>query len=296
MKRTAVLIALAAAVALAPGSTAATQTVSITATGFTPKALNVNVGDTVTWTNADTRNRRITSKNAGFTSPVLAPSQTYSFTFTKAGKFDYDDSTVRPAQRGTVNVKRAAAVATSLTAAAQPTTVTFGRATALTGKASSGRAGEKVTISAKRCKDKAFAKVGDATTTADGSWTFQTKPLDQTTYQAQWGTAKAETSVRERPRLTIGKIAPHRYRARVYAAESFAGKSVTFQRWNATKRAWVGVRSVVLVDTGLGVDPTVISGKDFRSSIRAGKRVRIAIGQKAAGACYLANASGTIRS
>ena len=64
----------------------------------------------------------------------------------------------------------------------------------------------------------------------------------------------------------------------------------------ATRHVWVGVRSVTLVDTGQGVAPTVISGKDFRSRIAAGKRVRIAMSQTAAGTCYLANASGTIRS
>jgi hypothetical protein len=58
----------------------------------------------------------------------------------------------------------------------------------------------------------------------------------------------------------------------------------------------VHVRYVTLADTGLGVAPTVISGKDFRSRIAAGKRVRIAMSQTAAGTCYLANVSGSIRS
>jgi len=53
---------------------------------------------------------------------------------------------------------------------------------------------------------------------------------------------------------------------------------------------------VTLVDTGLGADPTVISGRDFRSGIAKGKRVRIRMGQIVAGTCYLANVSGTIRS
>jgi plastocyanin len=297
MKRIALLSVVAVSVVLVSGSTAATQQVSIGPRGFTPKDVTVALGDTVTWTNTDTRNRRIASTQAGFTSPVLAPSQTFSFTFTKAGKFAYEDPTVAPKQRGSVTVRKAAAGgAASLTAAAVPTTVTFGRATTLSGKASSGRAGEKVTVSARGCKDKAYVKVGDVTTAADGAWTLQAKPLDHTTYRAQWGTASAETAVRERPRLSLGKIAAHKFRVRVYAHESFAGKNVTFQRWNAAKRRWAGVRSVKLADTGLGVDPTVISGADFRSRIAAGKRVRVFIGQTAAGACYLANASGSIRS
>jgi plastocyanin len=293
MKRIALLTVLAAAVAIVPGSTAATHQVSITANGFVPNALTIGVGDTVTWTNSDTRNRRVASTDAPFTSPVLVPGQTFSFTFTKAGRYRYEDPTVQPRQRGTITVRAGAA---TVTIAAQPRTVTFGRTTVLSGKVSSGRANEKVAITAKRCRDNAFTRVGDTTSTTDGSWTFATKPLDNTTYRAQLGGATADIAVRARPRISIAKLAPHKYRVRVFAAESFAGKAVAFQRWKAKRRVWVRVRYVTLADTGLGVAPTVISGKDFRSRIAAGKRVRIAMSQTAAGTCYLANVSGSIRS
>ena len=294
MKRILLLIVVSVAVAVVPGSTAATVQVAITATGFVPNSVTIGVGDTVTWTNADTRNRRVVSTDAGFTSPVLAPTQTFSFTFTNAGRFRYEDSSVSPRQRGTVIVRRAGA--NSVTLAAEPKTVTFGRSTVLSGKTSVARAGERVTISAKRCRANPYTRIGEAMTAADGSWSFTTKPLDHTTYRAQWGGATNEAAVRARPRITLRKLAAHRYRVRVTAAESFAAKSVTFQRWNPTRGAWVAVRSVTLVDTGLGVDPTVISGRDFRSRIAAGKRVRIRMGQTAAGACYLATTSGVIRS
>jgi len=292
MKSIVLLIVVATAIADVPGSTAATVQVAILATGFVPKDVTIALGDTVTWTNADTRNRRVVSTQAPFASPVLAPGQTFSFTFTKVGKFRYEDSSVNPTQRGTVTVRRNV---DTVTIAAQPKIVTYGRATVLSGKTSLARAGEKVTISAKRCRANAYAKVGEAMTAADGSWSFPTKPLDHTTYRAQWGAAIGETPVRERPRITLRKVAPHKYRVRVYAAESFAAKNVTFQRWNATKQVWVDVRSVTLVATG-GVAPTMISGRDFRSSIATGKRVRINMGQAAAGSCYLANRSGVIQS
>jgi plastocyanin len=293
MKRFVLLIIVAAAVAVAPGSTAATHQVAITAAGFVPSTLTIAPGDTVTWTNGDTRNRRVTSTDAPFTSPVLAPTQSFSFTFTKAGRYRYEDSTVQPRQRGTIVVRAGAA---TVTVAAQPKTVRYGGSTVLSGKVSSGRAGEKVTIAAKRCRDTAFARVADVTTTTDGAWSFTTKPLDHTTYRAQWGGAANEAAVRARPRITLAKIAAHKYRTRVYAAESFAGKTVAFQRWNATRAAWVRVRLVTLADTGLGVSPTMISGRDFRSRIAAGKRVRVAMGQTVAGSCYLATVSGVIRS
>jgi plastocyanin len=294
MKMLVPLIFVVAAVAVAPGSTAATVQVAITSAGFVPANVTVNVGDTVTWRNADTQNRQVVSTQAGFASPVLGPTATFSFTFTRAGKFRVEEILVRPRIRGNITVRPAAAA--GVTIAAQPKTVTYGRATALSGAVAPRRANEAVSILARRCRESAFTKIGEVRTTADGAWTFPTKPLDRTAYRAQWGSATNDAAVRVRPRITLVKLAPHRYRVRVRAAESFAGKTVAFQRWNATRRVWVRVRLVTLVDTGLGVAPTVISGRNFRSRISAGRRVRIAMGPIAAGPCYLGNRSGVIRS
>lgn len=294
MKKIVLLITFAAAVALAPlssGSTAATIQVSITRVGFVPATVTINRGDTVVWTNADTRNRQVVSQDAGFASPVLRPTETFGFTFTKTGRFRYEDPLVSPRQRGTVIVEAAGTV----TLVAQPTIVRYGRSTVLSGKISTARANETVSIFSQRCREAPFSKIGEAKTEANGTWSFATKPLDRTSFRAQWGSVNSDPAlVRLRPRITLAKLAPHRYRVRVFAAQSFAGHSISFQRWNATKRVWVRVRWVVLRDTGLGIDPTEISGRDFRSSIRAGKRVRMRMGHPVAGTCYLANSSNVI--
>ena len=301
MKRIVRLLTFATAVALTPlsaGSTlpaasSATIQVSITRVGFVPATVTINPGDTVMWTNADTRNRQVVSQEAGFASPVLAPTATFSFTFTKAGRFRYEDPLVSPRQRGTVVVR--AAGAASVTLAPQPTIVRYGRSTVLSGRISTARANETVSIFSERCRETAFSKIGEVKTESNGTWTFTTKPLDRTNYRAQWGNVNSDPAlVRVRPRITLAKLAAHRYRVRVFAAQSFAGHSISFQRWNATRRVWVHVRWVVLRDTGLGIDPTEISGRDFRSSIKAGKRVRMRMGQTVAGTCYLANTSGVI--
>lgn len=296
MKKIVLLITFAAAVALAPlssGSTAATIQVSITRVGFVPATVTIDRGDTVVWTNADTRNRQVVSQAAGFASPVLRPTETYAFTFTKTGRFRYEDPLVSPRQRGTVIVE----AVDSVTIVAKPKIVRYGRATVLSGKVSTGRANETVSIFAQRCRDTSFSKLGETKTTTDGVWTFQTKPLDRTSFRAQWGSVNSDPAlVRVRPRITLAKLAPHRYRVRVFAAQSFAGRNVSFQRWNAVRRVWVHVRWVMLVDTGLGIEPTVISGRNFRSSIRPGKRVRIRMGPTVAGTCYLPNSSNVILS
>ena len=294
MKKIVLLLTIAAAVALTPfssGSTAATVQISITRVGFVPANVTVNMGDTVMWTNSDTRNRQVVSQDAGFASPVLAPTATFSFTYNKAGRFRFEDPLVSPRQRGTVTVRAGGTV----TLAANPTIVRYGRSTVLSGKISEARANETVSIFAQRCRDTAFSKIGEAKTEANGTWTFGTKPLDRTSFRAQWGSANSDPAlVRVRPRITLAKLASHRYRVRVFAAQSFAGRSVSFQRWNAVRRVWVHVRWVRLVDTGLGIDPTVISGRNFRSSIRPGRRVRIRMGPTVAGTCYLPNSSNAI--
>jgi plastocyanin len=292
MKKLVLLTALVAGAAFTPQAFATTFQVSITHAGFVPNNLQVRVGDTVVWTNADTRDRQVASKPAGFTSPVLHPGNTFPFTYMKVGKFDYQDALVK-GQKGTVRVAAAAAVG-DISIAAKPGIVTYGRATTLSGVVSSHQAGEKVTVFGRTC-GQTFTRITDVTTTTGGAWTFTVKPLNHTAYRAQWKSfTSADVTVRVRPRLTLARLAPHRFRARVFAAQSFAGKAVAFQRWNATRKVWVRVRWVTLVDTGTGIDPTVISGRSFRSKIATGRRVRLTMGPVVAGSCYLPNRSNVI--
>ncbi|MBD0338276.1 MAG: hypothetical protein ICV67_03215 [Thermoleophilia bacterium] len=294
MKRLVLVLTFVAAVAVAPlssGSTTATIQVSITRAGFVLGTVTARPGDTVVWTNADTRNRQVVSQDAGFASPALAPAQTFSFTFPRVGRFRYEDPLVSPRQRGTVVVEAGPTVSL----AAQPKVVRYGRGTALSGRISTARGNETVSIFAQRCGATESVKVGEVKTEANGTWAFSTRPLDRTAFRAQWGSAASDAvTVRVRPRIALAKVAPQRYRVRVFAARSFAGRNVSFQRWNAVRRVWVHVRWVRLVDTGLGVAPTVISGRAFRSRVAAGKRVRIRMGPTVAGSCYLPNSSNVV--
>jgi plastocyanin len=103
-------------VTLAPAE-AATFAVSITKSGFSPSGLTIAVGDTVVWTNSDTTGHQIESKSAGFTSPLLAPGQTFSFTYTAAGRYAYQDKVVKKL-RGTVTVQGATGPPISITGTA----------------------------------------------------------------------------------------------------------------------------------------------------------------------------------
>ena len=88
------LALVAALVVAASGGAAAkaTRTVQVTAGGFTPAAITVSVGDSVTWHNADNANHQVVANNGTFASPVLKPGDTYTQTFNASGKTNYHDA------------------------------------------------------------------------------------------------------------------------------------------------------------------------------------------------------------
>lgn len=99
-----------------PAQAATANTVSITASGFSPATLTVSArsgsGATVTFTNMDSAPHRIASDPhpvhtglAGFDAlNDILPGGTYVFTFVKAGTFGYHDH-LHPFVKGTVIVQ-----------------------------------------------------------------------------------------------------------------------------------------------------------------------------------------------
>jgi hypothetical protein len=176
-----------------------------------------------------------------------------------------------------------------------PKTVVYGAKVTLAGTLVSQQAGQSLQVVAQQCGAAKGAALGSATTAAGGVFTFQAQPSGQTAYTVK---SKALTSsvatVRVLPLLHLGKAGRHRYTVSVSATQSFAGKSATFQR-HAGKR-WVLVKRVILRANATGVAPTVISSATFRSGVKARLRVRVVLGPKQVGACYLASRSNTIRS
>lgn len=73
----------------APSIPVATNTVSIKSNSFDPDAVTVKVGTKVTWINSDSYAHTITADNGAFDSGNLDSGQSFAFTFTKAGTYDY---------------------------------------------------------------------------------------------------------------------------------------------------------------------------------------------------------------
>ena len=139
-------------------------------------------------------------------------------------------------------------------------------------------------------------KIATVTTTTAGAYSYQTKPLKNTTYTKFKSATSNAVSVKARPRLRLGRVARHRYSLRVFAAQSFAGHRASFQRYRPALRRWITVKRVLLRANSTGVAPTVITTARFRSRIRAGLKVRVVLPGTQVGTCYLAGRSNTIRS
>jgi plastocyanin len=67
----------------------ATDVVTIDNFTFSPKPLTVAMGTTVKWVNHDDIPHTVVEKNTTFRSKALDTDDSYSYTFTSAGTFDY---------------------------------------------------------------------------------------------------------------------------------------------------------------------------------------------------------------
>jgi len=296
MERRLLLPALLLALAfLGPANAATTVTVSITKAGFVPKDMTIAAGDTVTWANADASGHQLISKDAGFTTPLLKPGESYSFLFKTPGRYAYQESAVKK-MRGTVTVKAAAQVtAAVVTASASRAIVVYGSSLALSGTVSSQQPGETVTVFSQPYGQTSSAQIGSAISATGGGWSFLVRPALQTSYEARWKpatgptTASSPMTVKVRPRVgwrvktASGRVVT--FFAKVSGARSFGGKFVYLQRRNAFGQ-WVSLKRAYLGAT---------SSATFRARLPSGRsRVRLFMPPTQAGPGYIAGISRTL--
>ena len=88
----------------AASAAVASNAVTVQNYAFSPAAVTVKVGTTVTWTNQDAVGHTITVDSGdGPTSALFARGQTFSYTFSKTGTFTYH-CTPHPYMKGSVIV------------------------------------------------------------------------------------------------------------------------------------------------------------------------------------------------
>ena len=82
---------------------AASHDVTIKGMKFDPAQIEIAVGDTVVWKNADDRDHTVVAKDNSFKSGNLSKGDKFEQTFTKSGKFSYACS-YHPRMKGVVIV------------------------------------------------------------------------------------------------------------------------------------------------------------------------------------------------
>ncbi len=91
------------------GSSAVSQPVANAVTiqnmAFSPKNLQVKVGQAVTWTNQDAVGHSATADDNSFDTGILGQGQSKAITFSKAGTFTYHCS-VHPSMTATITVSQ----------------------------------------------------------------------------------------------------------------------------------------------------------------------------------------------
>ena len=265
MRRLIVLLGLVAALVVIAPAVSVDQPIVISAAGFTPRNVTINVGDTVTWSNTDTRAHQVVVDRV--CSITIQPASTGTCTFGRwAGS-----TTANPRRIGTRGAAdHGAGRWLGVTIAASPRIVTYLGATTLSGAVSTAQPNERVSVRAQPCGTTSFASLATVTTTTGGAWTLSARPQKTTVYEAQWRGATARATVTVRPRVTLRKLTRGRFAVRVSAAQAFGGKVAVLQRRTSTG-AWVRVRYVTLRVLG-GTAPTVTSGANVRANIRVGTR------------------------
>jgi plastocyanin len=297
----AVLAVAGAAAKQARSAAAASQTVTISSTGYKPTAVSISVGDSVVFDNKDTvahtvQFKQTTGFNCSAALPLAIPAgQSASCTFPTAGKFNVSD----PAHKGN-KFRGTITVTTPLTSGPltlSPKSVVYGHKSTLTGTLASKQSGQSVQIQGMECGTTTSKLLSTVTTTTGGKFTYAASPLKKTAYTAKVkGSTSPAATANVQPLLQLKKVSKHHFSVDVSAADSFAGKAATFQRYRSTTKRWVKVKRVLLKANTTGKPPTVISSAKFRSSVRSKSRVRVTLGSKQVGLCYATGHSNAIRS
>jgi len=234
-------LAAVTALAVAGPAGAATKTINIFGSTFSPKSTTITEGDTVTWVNKDNTNHQILADRGQFVSAILRPNQSFSFTFNAAGTYTYKDE-LHPRLTGTIGVK---GLPPTLTLGVTSQFIVYGDKVTLSGVVSSHKAGESVTIYYQPYPQPSLIQRATVLTSDGGGYSFIVAPQILTSYQASWkGAFATPTSVQVQPKLTIGRN--NGWILHASAGVSFAGRAVQFQRLDTTTGKWITLKKVLL--------------------------------------------------
>jgi len=282
MRKLILALAAVSTLAVAGPAGAATKTINIFGSGFSPASATITEGDTVTWVNRDNANHQVLADKGQFVSPILRPSQRYSFTFNAAGTYTYKDELNRKLA-GTITVK---GLPPTLTFAASSQYVVFGDKVTLSGTVSNHKAGESVTIYYQPYPQPNLIERATVLTGTSGTFSFIVSPQIATSYQAAWkGAYATPTSIQVQPKVTLGRN--NGWIIHAAAGVSFNGKAVQLQRLNTLTGQWVTLKKVILNSKS--------SAKVLYKLPKGLNQLRVTMSVNQAGAGFLGAISPTVK-
>jgi plastocyanin len=241
MRKLIIALAAVATLVVAGPAGAATQTVRIYGSTFSPRTVTITAGDTITWTNRDNALHQVLASKGQFVSPILRHNQSFSFTFHAAGTYWYKDE-LHPKLTGKIVVK---GLPPTVTLATSLSILTYGTKATLSGVVSDHKAGEQVTIYYQPYPQPNLIERATLLTSAGGAYSFIVGPQVLTNYQVAWkGAYATPVSIQVAPKLTLGRN--NGWIIHAAAGRSFAGRVVQFQRLNVATGQWVTLKKVLL--------------------------------------------------
>lgn len=278
------LAGLVGALVLAAAGSAATSTVQIKGTGFTPSSLTVNHGDNVTFKNVDKAEHQVVADNGSFASPILHANQSWTTNaLTAAGTFRYHDA-LHPRLTGKIVVKGpppAVSLALSIPI------VFYGEPISLSGTVSSGAANESVELDQQPWGQASQTQVAIVKTGANGAYSYSLTPSVYTTYIARWKNVASATVVAQvAPKMHLLPGGGGYMKVAVSSPVSLWHRHVYLQRLSQFGQ-WVNVAALTLGQQ---------SGRLFQPAAylpRGVSRIRVFLSVNQAGNGLLASHTGT---
>jgi plastocyanin len=238
----AMLATVAAALAMAATAGAATITVQIKSTGFSPSNIALDHGDQVAWKNTDKVDHQVVADDGSFASPILHAGQSFTATFSRAGTFRYHDS-FAARHTGKISVK---GPPPSLTLALSQPIVDYGTPVTLGGTISTGAANQSVEIDAQPFGQASPIQLVVLKTGASGTFSYTVTPSLYTTYVARWNnTASGTVLVQVAPKLRLLVGGKGYMKAVLSSPMPLAGRHISLQRLS-TFGQWVNLANLTL--------------------------------------------------
>ena len=242
-----------------PASTT-TKTVKILSTAFSPATVTIASGDTVKWTNNDTKTHQVVSNTGAFASGIISPGKSYSHLFDTSGTYRYHDA-LHPSLTGKVVVT---GPPPAVTIAAAAPIIIYGQSTHISGVVSNQQAGETVTVYQQAYGEPSGMLIATLVTGTGGTWDVVVKPSLLTTYQAHWkGRLSSTVSVSVHPKVAFTLSRRGFGVVKVTTSHSMAGHKVYIQR-HTRFGEWIKIRRVILGSR---------SSRSFRLSLARGRYV-----------------------